>query len=471
MKLLPLFVICVLQTSIQGQSYVGDTMLGVNVDKSLVARSIGFGGAWRVIPNSCCVTRIAVKPDGSLLGVGEDGSLYSKTSPDVGGWELIENTCCVQDVSVMPDGSIIGVNDRRKLVYYEEDTLAWKQVRFANGVVRVEAHPDGRIIGVRQKGSLRIRNGIEGRWKFLRSKAFQADDVAIQPDGTILGIKAKECGVHVQKDDAKWGEELTDSRCVISLAAPGNSDVLVRPLTTKAPTVAPTVAPTFAPTEGPKKESDALIYGLDVDLKMYKKTSLDAPWVEVPQPNSIGVLSVAVMHDGTIVGAYIDLNLWTKEYEDAPWVGPVENSQYPGDLTVMPDGTLVSASFLFGFKYKKSLTEPWTFVETNRPMAYIAATPEGGLYGLDGSGSLYYRPSLEGEWSTVYYLRNEPPSKKVHAVAVLPDGTVLLMNRGERKFITKKEYDVYRSWVNAKEPSSLPEILTISAAKPPPFKS
>ena len=202
-------------------------MIGLGCDNEMMARNHANGLWVAHIPNSHNITSIAVQANGTLIGVGEDNQLYTKAGHDVGDWKgPIEKSCCIQDVTVLSDGTILGLKTNERLVTRADIHSEWEKVkRSGAGVVRLDIFPDGRLLGASASGALKIREGVDGPWKWKRIKArkVKVKDIAIQPDGTILGIGKNTNGIHVfDESTGEWGEMLNNTDCVEAIVSPGN---------------------------------------------------------------------------------------------------------------------------------------------------------------------------------------------------------------------------------------------------------
>nr|XP_006822208.1 PREDICTED: uncharacterized protein LOC102805741 [Saccoglossus kowalevskii] len=217
----------------------GLVFVGTGVDEKLYTKSYSDKKWDGPFDTTCCMVRIAFMQDGSLLGVGEDQLLYTKTSFDSGSWEVVEDSCCIQDVTVKHDGTIIGISNEPKLMSRTDLSRQWTTILKFNDAIRIDVLPDDNLLGVTADGELKRREGgIFGNWVWEKTVGMKAEDISIQPDGTVLGIEKGGCGVHVlDLETGVWGEELPESQCVTAIASPGNLifPVLMENTVTDAP--------------------------------------------------------------------------------------------------------------------------------------------------------------------------------------------------------------------------------------------
>ncbi|XP_070567171.1 uncharacterized protein [Ptychodera flava] len=204
-------------------------MIGVDCKNKLVTRS-SMLGSWAKVGGSCCIESIGVLKDNTLIGVAEDNQLYTKASPNVGDWEgPMPDSCCVQDIAVMPDGSLLGVTRDQLLVTrpWTRTTVesGWEEVPHSKGVVAVDVYATGEIVGVTKQGTLKIRDGLDSKWKTLKTEGLKVKDIAIQPNGILFGVGKKSNSLHVLDSEGVWGQPIPDTDCVMSIVSVSNLDV------------------------------------------------------------------------------------------------------------------------------------------------------------------------------------------------------------------------------------------------------
>ncbi|XP_070562302.1 uncharacterized protein [Ptychodera flava] len=211
-------------------------LIGVTGDGDLVGRDEQDGTWSEPVPNSCCVTKVAVMTDGSLIGIGKDKKLYTKESYGNGRWEgPVDKSCCVTDVAVMPDGTIVGISHpRTRLVSKADLDESWVEAPNGMGAVGVDVFPDGRILGVAPVGATKLRDGLNGKWSLVKALDVQVDDIAVQPNGKVIGIKTGTCTLHLRDMNGtpgSWTPPFPNSGCVSSIVATGNivesGDILI----------------------------------------------------------------------------------------------------------------------------------------------------------------------------------------------------------------------------------------------------
>ncbi|XP_077990580.1 uncharacterized protein LOC144444904 [Glandiceps talaboti] len=225
-------------------------LIGVTKDNQMMGREEQDGTWSSPQSGSCCITSVAFMPDGSLVGVGEDQQLYTKKSYEAGQWSgPVEDSGNVVDVTVMDDGTLLGIQPpKMKLVSRDGLSGKWEVAPHEKGVVRVDVMPDGRIVGASKLGSIKIRNDLNGKWVRVSTKGVKVDDIAVQPNGKLIGIRKDTCTLHMRDMNGgpgPWTTAFPNSDCAKSIVSAGNI------IESEEPSILTTPGPELPTTEAP----------------------------------------------------------------------------------------------------------------------------------------------------------------------------------------------------------------------------
>ncbi|XP_078000080.1 uncharacterized protein LOC144452799 [Glandiceps talaboti] len=160
----------------------------------------------------------------SLLGVGTDNSVYTKESADRGEWEgPISGSCCISTVAVLPNGYIIAISKLGKMVinlgtaeYYH-----WSAVQGSSGLKSVTVLDDGGLLAISKSGSLKKKNDWNSKWKNVKLSCSKVTSLAEQDDGSLIGV-TKDNTLAVPDKTGKKFAEIPNSDCVISVISKGH---------------------------------------------------------------------------------------------------------------------------------------------------------------------------------------------------------------------------------------------------------
>lgn len=127
---------------------------------------------WQAVQNqNCCVSSVAMGPNGTLVGVGTDNKLWSKPSLE-GNWrQTADKGEWCASVAIAPDGSIFVVGGGNQLwkknSYLNLQTQTW-QGQGSCCVKAITIAPDGTFIGVGMDNKLYIKDSYKNlttNWK------------------------------------------------------------------------------------------------------------------------------------------------------------------------------------------------------------------------------------------------------------------------------------------------------------------
>jgi hypothetical protein len=209
-------------------------------------------------------------PDYEILGVGDTShSLWTKGAVEEG-WNGVSNSIGIRDVTVMPDGTLVGVGDTSFSLWTKAClTCDWKGVDNSRGVRSVAVMHDGTILGVgdtsyslwtKRPGCLAPDRQArpECKWEGTHTDSRGVRDVAILPDGRILGVGDTSYSL--------WTRDTLESPWVGVDHSAGIQSVDVMP--------------------------NGVILGVgNTSDSLWSRLTLGDPWFAIP--NSVGVQSVA----------------------------------------------------------------------------------------------------------------------------------------------------------------------------------
>ncbi len=150
---------------------------------------------------------------------------------------------------------------------------------------------------------------------------------------------------------------------------------------------------------------DGRLLGVSNDLagELFTKDSLVSNWIKVPGSGS--VISISMMAGGKILGVGRQYNLFVKDTLNGPW----NKKTFDGAVSrvaVLPNGNILAASSIIpvedpwprGLMYRTGLSGDWVKIDNYTPMINISALPNNAILGIDASGVLMTKATLQSEW-------------------------------------------------------------------------
>jgi hypothetical protein len=204
-------------------------IIGVGTDGLLYKRN-GLEGTWVIINDDSAkdLTSICTGKDNKqIIATTKAYKIFSKPTYDSPKWQPVKNqNCCVSSVAIGPDGTLVGVGTDNKLWSKPSLEGDWKSTASPSPewISAICIGPDGSIFCIGKNNSIWKKDNYKQltnvNWQYQGNITCCVKAITIAPDGTFIAVGND--GKIYSKDSytdltPSWRGPYTDSCCVISI--------------------------------------------------------------------------------------------------------------------------------------------------------------------------------------------------------------------------------------------------------------